>query len=338
MHAAEIAMVETNCKMPQGLKRFSVTMPNFDLLAPIDKYYHEVALREWTWTHHKDSILASMVFHYEFGQDGQKEQNEEKIDSNIVLSVIAAREELKQSPARQIELLGSMDQLQRQFFHSESAEGVFDCSLQAILDLMESEYGFIGETKHNDDGTMYLQTRALTNIAWNKPTRQFFDENIEQGLKFSNLNSFFGSVMITGKPVISNKSSNYKRACGLPEGHPPLDHFLGIPFFKPGGEISGMVGISNKAGGYSEKDIEFLEPLTVMCGNLIQAYLQIERNSYLINTLAESVKKRTQELELTNTDLKEANTRVRQNAEMKLEHFACMSHEIRTPLNCIIGK
>jgi signal transduction histidine kinase len=131
-----------------------------------------------------------------------------------------------------------------------------------------------------------------------------------------------------------------------------------------------MVGISNKPGGYSMQDIEFLEPFTVTCSNLIEAYRQIARNQFLINTLEESVKERTKELEEANKNLEKANRQIVENAKMKLEHFACMryahvrtfdpieslvllsrklillyvsysyhndSHEIRTPLNCIIG-
>ena len=157
------------------------------------------------------------------------------------------------------------------------------------------------------------------------------------GLKFYNLDTLFGRVMTTSQPVISNNPSSDPRAGGIPEGHPPLNHFLGLPFFH-NGKMTGMVGISNKPGGYSVADIDFLEPLTVTCSNLIQAYQQKQKNEYLINTLEESVIARTKELEMVNKNLEEANRQVRQNAMMQLQHFACMSHEIRTPLNCIIGK
>jgi signal transduction histidine kinase len=57
----------------------------------------------------------------------------------------------------------------------------------------------------------------------------------------------------------------------------------------------------------------------------------------LINTLEESVLKRTCELEQANVELAEANRLVVHANKMQLQHFACMSHEIRTPLNCVIG-
>ena len=115
----------------------------------------------------------------------------------------------------------------------------------------------------------------------------------------------------------------------IAEGHPAMDSFLGIPFFKKDGEISGMLGIANKPGGCSQEDIEFLEPFTVTCSYLVQAYWQIRENKYLINTLEESVAGRTHELKKANRNLEEANRRVVKASELQLQHFACMSHEIR---------
>ena len=108
-----------------------------------------------------------------------------------------------------------------------------------------------------------------------------------------------------------------------------MDSFLGIPFFKKDGEISGMVGIANKPGGYSQEDIDFLEPFTVTCSYLVQAYWQKRENKHLINTLEEKVAGRTRELKRANKNLEEANRRVVKASKLQLQHFACMSHEIR---------
>lgn len=79
------------------------------------------------------------------------------------------------------ELLDTIAHVQREFFQSASPKVVFGGLLEGLLDLMSSEYGFIGEIKYEDDGTKYLQTHAITNIAWNQATRQFYDENINFG-------------------------------------------------------------------------------------------------------------------------------------------------------------
>ena len=143
-------------------------------------------------------------------------------------------------------------------------------------------------------------------------------------------------MLTTTEPAISNNPTKDKWSTGVPKGHPPVNKFLRIPIFKVNGELSGMVGIENKLSGYTQDDINFLEPFTATCSNLILANWQIQENKHLINTLEEKVEGRTRELQLLNKRLEEANKRVVAAAALQLQHFACMSHEIRTPLNCII--
>ena len=245
----------------------------------------------------------------------------------------------QQEDRNNIKLLHTIAQVQRRYLQQEDPKIVFGTLLTGLLELMDSEYGFIGEVKRDDsDGSMYLQSHAITNIAWNAATRKFYKDNVDAGLKFYNMNSLFGNVMVNAKPVISNNPKDDKRRCGIPEGHPPLNCFLGIPFFDHGGEkMNGMVGIANKPGGYTMDDVQFLEPFVVTCSNLIQGYQFMQQNKYLINTLEEKVLERTKELEIVNQNLEEANQEILRTSSAQLEHFAMMSHEIRTPLNCVIG-
>lgn len=144
--------------------------------------------------------------------------------------------------------------------------------------------------------------------------------------------------VLTGKqPIISNDPKTDPRATGTPRGHPQVNAFLGIPLFGQDGNVIGMIAVANKPGGYSQADVDYVEPLAATCGNLIEAHWQIEKNKELIDTLEERVVERTRKLEQTNRELEEANRRVVKASAAQLQHFACMSHEIRTPLNCIIG-
>jgi hypothetical protein len=91
----------------------------------------------------------------------------------------------------------------------------------------------------------------------------------------------------------------------------------------------GMLAIANKPGGYTQEDVEFLEPFVDTCSNLIQAYNAIQENSRLINTLEEKVAERTNALSMANASLEEANIKLKAASAAQLTHFACMSHEIR---------
>lgn len=295
----------------EGSCLLRISMPALELEIQeenvVDK--SEESVKEWLWQQHKHTFQTAL----------KVEKCPRDKETGMLLAP-SPSDPLDDSRRR--EMLESIATVQRQFFQSESPNVVFGILLDTLLKLTESEYGFIGEIKHEaDTGEMYLQSHAITNIAWNQATREFYESNCETGLKFTNLNSLFGAVMTTREPIIANEPMKHPKRAGIPPGHPPLNHFLGIPFFKKAGDMNGMVGISNKPGGYSQQDIDFLEPFTVTCSNLIQAYREMKRNEFLINHLEESVKARTQELELANANLEIANRQVKEASKMQLQHF-----------------
>ncbi|BFM40333.1 PAS domain S-box protein [Synechocystis sp. LKSZ1] len=213
-------------------------------------------------------------------------------DGTHVLAVMKDVTEQKQ--AQQLlqhnnQLLQGITQAQAQFITAQNRLEIFEGLLTLLLDMTDSEYGFIGEVLFRDDGIAvmeesflkirgvpYLKTHSITNIAWDEVTQKFYEENYEQGMEFTNMNTLFGAVIMTGRPVIANSPSTDPRRGGIPEGHPPLKAFLGLPFFS-GDTLIGMVGVANRPGGYTLKLVETLQPLLVTCSNLIEGYRENRR-------------------------------------------------------------
>ena len=184
-------------------------------------------------------------------------------------------------------LLTAITRAQSQFVLSHDSRTVFDGMLEALLRLTDSEYGFIGEVFHEEDGTPYLKTHAITNIAWNEQTQQLYDENVEQGLEFRNMKTLFGNVMTTGSVVIANAPGDDRRAGGVPEGHPPLNAFLGLPFYHREAMI-GMVGIANREQGYDQEMVDALRPFLTTCTNIILSVRARSSQESVEKTLRES--------------------------------------------------
>jgi diguanylate cyclase (GGDEF)-like protein/PAS domain S-box-containing protein len=197
----------------------------------------------------------------------------------------AARSKTK--PTIESLLLTAITRAQSQFVLSRDARTVFDGMLEALLNLTASEYGFIGEVFHDDDGSPFLKTHAITNIAWNEETQQLYDENIEQGLEFRNLNTLFGSVITTGSVVIANDPANDRRRGGVPKGHPPLNAFLGLPFYHRD-TLIGMVGIANREEGYEQDLADALQPFLTTCTNIILGLRARSSQETIERTLRES--------------------------------------------------
>ena len=168
------------------------------------------------------------------------------------------------------QLSDTISRAQETFISEPDRRRAFDNLLADILKLTKSEYGFIGEVLYKDDGTPYLKTYAITNIAWNDDTRAFYAANAPKGMEFHNLKTLFGAALASGAPVIANAPYEDPRRGGLPDGHPAMHAFLGLPVHRHG-KLNAMLGVANRPGGYDKSLIGFLEPLLVTLGQLVEA-------------------------------------------------------------------
>ncbi|MBI4949561.1 MAG: response regulator [Deltaproteobacteria bacterium] len=169
------------------------------------------------------------------------------------------------------DLINAISRAQSQFIANVETRVLFGELLGTLLTLTESEYGFIGEVFYDANGAPYLKEHAITNIAWDDATRALLEEHSKTGLEFRKLNTLYGAVLTSGKPLISNNPSKDTKSHGIPEGHPPLNAFLGIPFYN-NGKLAGMVGLANRPGGYDEVLVNYLDPLLSTCASLIEAH------------------------------------------------------------------
>ena len=244
---------------------------------------------------------------------------------------ITRRKHMEEALQSNVQMLTAISRAQAQFITLANRLTIFEDLLNTLLELTNSEYGFIGEVLFRADGSAqmeeslmkirgvpYLKTHSITNIAWNAETQQFYADNYEQGMEFTNLKTLFGAVIMTGQPVIANNPATDPRRGGIPSGHPPLDAFLGLPLFQ-GDQLIGMVGIANCPGGYREAVIAELQPFLVTCSVLIEGY-RLDRQR----------REAEGQLHQTNQELARAT-------RLKDEFLANMSHELRTPLNAILG-
>jgi PAS domain S-box-containing protein len=188
----------------------------------------------------------------------------------LLINSIRRRKGAERSLRTSNTLINAISQTQALYIAGADTREVFERMLSSLLEMTESEYGFIGEVCRNEDGSPFLRTQAITNIAWNDETRAFYATHAPQGLEFRNLNTLFGAVMTTARPVIANDPDNDPRRHGRPPGHPALNAFMGLPFFR-GDELVGMVGVANRKGGYGEQLATQLAPFLNNCASLTEA-------------------------------------------------------------------
>lgn len=173
--------------------------------------------------------------------------------------------------SRQHQMLAAVQQAQSAFIESEDKRSAFAGLLVTLLSVTGSEYGFVGEVLFDMREQPYLKTHAISNIASDETSRRVHDEQLESGMVFRNLQTLFGHALRTGETVIANDPAHDPRAGGLPSGHRPLNAFLGVPL-TVGDRLVAMVGLANQPGGYSQADVEFLQPLLGAVRQLVIAW------------------------------------------------------------------
>lgn len=209
-----------------------------------------------------------------------------------------------QSLSKMQELQEVITLAQGNFIRDTEMRTAFDGLLKDVLALTESEYGFLGEVLQTPEGKPYLKTYAITDIAWNEETRRFYNTHAEEGIEFHNMNSLFGSAILKRAPVIANEPSQDPRSGGLPHGHPALKAFLGLPIFQEG-RLVAMLGIANRREGYDQALIDFLQPLLVTTGQMVEAVRQQRKHRISqreLERLSQVVSQTTNGVIITNAD------------------------------------
>jgi PAS domain S-box-containing protein len=134
-----------------------------------------------------------------------------------------------------------------------------------VEELTRSNFGFIGEI--GPDGV--LQHIAISDPGWQQCSLQ---DKAGHRRPPGNLPiaGLYGWVLKNGKSLMANDPQHHPESTGIPEGHPPLAAFLGVPLIRDGLTI-GMIALGNRAGGYRQADVKTVEALAPA---IVEAFLR----------------------------------------------------------------
>ncbi len=217
----------------------------------------------------------------------------EKLFTGIIRD-IGQRKQAELELATQRQQIETINNAQSRFIAGGDPIAFFEGILPDILGLTESKLGFIAEAMTDPDGSPYLKAYAMTSISWDEAMQAFYEKHAPEGLEFRNLDNLLGQVVRSGERVICNDPVNE----GLPDGHPPLNAFLGVPVYL-GKQLLGMIGLANRPGGYDESVIERLLPILNTCAQIFSAIgkereqqrtaLEMNRSNSFMSTLVENL-------------------------------------------------
>jgi len=180
--------------------------------------------------------------------------------------------------SRLTNIQSALETLFRKTWNSESEEEVALVCLQAAEKLTQSQFGFIDEV--NPDG------ETVSCIAMSNPGWKVCGIPLTEARKLLSgvpIQSFWGRTIKEAKSQIVNDPNSDKDSIGLPEGHPPIHSFLGVPL-KYKDNIYGIIALANKNGGYNKYDQEAIEALAdAFLEVLLRKRAEQEERSRFIN-------------------------------------------------------
>ena len=153
-------------------------------------------------------------------------------------------------------VLEGINEVLRVSIQSRTDVEVAKICLSAAEKLTGSAIGFIGEL----DDAGKLNTTAMSASGWDNcriPKTEAC--RLIYGME---VRGIWGDVIKKEKSLLINSPDDYANRTGLPENHPDIDCFLGVPL-KHADKVIGLIALANKKDGYKEWDCDAVEMLSV---------------------------------------------------------------------------
>ncbi len=139
----------------------------------------------------------------------------------------------------------------------KTEEELGNTCLSVVLEVTGSQIGFVAEV--DADGLSH--DIAVSDMGWSQCLMYDKTGHRRPPGDFV-IHGLYGHVIDSGKGFFTNDPLSHPDSIGLPEGHPPLTSFLGVPLIQDEKTI-GMIAVANREGGYSceqQEDLEAIAP------------------------------------------------------------------------------
>ncbi|MFH1091596.1 MAG: GAF domain-containing protein, partial [Pseudomonadota bacterium] len=186
---------------------------------------------------------------------------------------------------RQAKVLEAINMVFQEAIAAETVEELGRRCLHIAEELTGSRFGFIGEV--NSRGR--FDTLALNDPGWS--SCRMPQSQAAVLIKDMETRGIWGKVIKDGKSLITNDPASHPDRIGLPDGHPELTSFLGVPLNQKGRTV-GLIALGNKESGYGAMDQEAMEPLSVA---VMQA-LNFKKMQEEQNRTAETIARQSREI------------------------------------------
>jgi PAS domain S-box-containing protein len=209
-------------------------------------------------------------------QKARKKAEEELLEAHRILeqkvkertrelnAEILERKRVEKRTAQQNVILSGIARIFHEALTCQAEEELARFCLSIAEEVTQSKFGFIGEINY--------RTGRLDVVISNpgqEPCSMESAITTKTGMIGLRIGGLYGRVIQHGKGFFTNAPSSHPDSSGVPEGHPLLKSFLGVPLIQ-GGQVIGVIVLGNREGGYGREELEALE---VLAPTIVQAFL-----------------------------------------------------------------
>lgn len=190
---------------------------------------------------------------------------------------------LDQSLESQEKLALAISSAQEKFIHGQDQSKGFNGLLQDILALSGCEFGFIGEIINNPTGAKQIKIFAESGVDERN------DTTIPKYIDITEPADFFAIAASKNCVSIIDHVPDQHVFQEVFSTAPSLKNYLGIPIHYDN-QLVAIIGLANRRYGFKADFIQFLDPILLTIGQLIQAARVQEQHTENKRRLADIIK------------------------------------------------
>ena len=168
---------------------------------------------------------------------------------------------------------------QHVFIDEQDTHSALTALLEDTLSFSQCELGFIFQVKYDPQQKPYMQALIFSSTKNQGSIEHYQEKNLPPNGEFKNPHNLLGSIVETGKIVISNNLQRDMRTGGLPSGHPAINNFIGIPIFNHQNQQIAILGMANSPEDFTHGGIEKLNPLLQTIAHFILNFDQEQQHA-----------------------------------------------------------
>ncbi len=195
---------------------------------------------------------------------------------------------------------------------AKTEEELGNAYLSVALEVTGGGIGFVGEV--GADGLLHVI--AISDVGWDQCLMHDKTRHRRPPGNFV-LQGLYGNVVNSGKSFFTNDPLSHPDSIGLPQGHPPLTSFLGVPLVLDGNAI-GVLVVANHEGGYSCEQLEDLEAIAPAVTQALQrkkAELERARTAEALREAYENLKVQSEELQAQSEEIQAQSEELQAQSE-----------------------